>query len=155
MGVPFRIDSDESEPFFLPAFPPALCAATPGPFLRKEHGMSISIYVGNLPYSVSESDLVALFSSFGKVTGARIITDPGTGRSKGYAFITMHDRSEGEAAAQKLDGSEFNGRTLKVSEARRRKEREPQPERQPRRKSTAAAGRPQVRFPSDWNTWKK
>ena len=114
--------------------------------------MSTNIYVGNLPYTVSESDLVQLFAGFGKVDGVRIINDSTSGRPKGYAFVTMAEASEADKAVRRLNGKEFQGRTLKVSEAKRKKERPAAPARR-RRPSTPA--KPLVRFPSDWSTWRK
>ena len=114
--------------------------------------MSTNLYVGNLPYTVSESELVKLFSSFGRVEGVRIINDSASGRPKGYAFITMAEQSDADKAVRRLNGKDYQGRTLKVSEARRKKERAPAPG---RRRSPHAAAKPQVRFPSDWSNWRK
>ena len=113
--------------------------------------MSINLYVGNLPYSVSESELTALFASFGRVDGIRMIHDSVTGRPKGYAFVTMAAKADAEKALRRLNGKDFKGRKLKVSEAKRKKDRSGPP---PRREPTRQA-RPQVRFPSDWSTWRK
>jgi RNA recognition motif-containing protein len=114
--------------------------------------MSTNLYVGNLPYTVSESELVKLFSSFGRVEGVRMINDSASGRPKGYAFITMAERSDADKAVRRLNGKDYQGRTLKVSEARHKKDRTPSPG---RRRSPAATAKPQVRFPSDWSTWRK
>jgi RNA recognition motif-containing protein len=114
--------------------------------------MGTNLYVGNLPYTVSESELVKLFSGFGKVDGVRIISDSATGKPKGYAFITMAVRSDADKAVRRLNGKDFQGRTLKVSEARRKKERAPDPA---RRRGPTPQAKPQVRFPSDWSTWRK
>jgi RNA recognition motif-containing protein len=114
--------------------------------------MGTNLYVGNLPYTVSESELVKLFSGFGKVDGVRIISDSATGKPKGYAFITMAERSDADKAVRRLNGKDFQGRTLKVSEARRKKERAPDPA---RRRGPNTPAKPQVRFPSDWSTWRK
>lgn len=113
--------------------------------------MSTSLYVGNLPYAVSESDLSGLFTPFGRVEEVRIITDPATGRSKGYAFVTLATRSDAEKALRRLNGKDFRGRNLKVGEARRKKEQQVSE----RKRKTGPPSRPAVRFPSDWNTWKK
>lgn len=112
--------------------------------------MSTNIYVGNLPYSVSESDLSALFAGFGRVDGVRIIHDSASGRPKGYAFVTMAAKADADKAVRRLNGKDFRGRKLKVGEARRKKERGPAGRREPSRPA-----RPQVRFPSDWSTWRK
>ena len=114
--------------------------------------MSTNLYVGNLPYTVSESDLVTLFSEFGRVEGTRIISDSASGRPKGYAFVTMAERSEAGKAARRLNGKDFQGRTLKVGEARRKKERPPA---EGRRRGWQVSSKTQVRFPSDWSTWRK
>jgi len=114
--------------------------------------MSTNLYVGNLPYTVSESDLVKLFSEFGRVEGVRIISDSASGRPKGYAFVTMAERSEADKATRGLNGKDFQGRILKVGEARRKKERPPA---QGRRRGGHVSAKPQVRFPSDWSTWRK
>lgn len=80
--------------------------------------MTIKIYVGNLSYSMSESELNELFAKFGEVESAKIITDRYTGRSRGFAFVEMPTRSDGEQAINELNGSEVRGRNIKVSEAR-------------------------------------
>ena len=83
----------------------------------------INIYVGNLPYQTSEDDLREAFEAHGSVSRAAIITDRETGRSKGFGFVEMSDRSAGEAAIGALDGSDFGGRNIKVNEARPRDDR--------------------------------
>jgi RNA recognition motif-containing protein len=116
--------------------------------------MSTNLYVGNLPYTVTESELIQLFSGFGKVEGVRIINDSASGKPKGYAFITMAERPDADKAARRLNGKDFQGRTLKVSEARRKKDRPAAPS--PHRgRGPGAAAKPQVRFPSDWSNWRK
>ena len=83
----------------------------------------MNIYVGNLSYDLTEKELEELFAEFGSVTAARIITDRTTGRSKGFGFIEMDNKAEGEEAIKQLDGKEMNERPLKVNEARPREER--------------------------------
>ena len=83
--------------------------------------MTIKIYVGNLSYSMSESELNDLFAQFGEVESAKIVTDRNSGRSRGFAFVEMSERNEGEKAINELNGSEIRGRNLKVSEARPKK----------------------------------
>lgn len=83
----------------------------------------MNIYVGNVSYDLTEKELEELFAEFGSVSAARIITDRTTGRSKGFGFIEMDNKAEGEEAIKQLDGKEMNGRTLKVNEARPREER--------------------------------
>jgi RNA recognition motif-containing protein len=81
------------------------------------------IYVGGLPYSVSDGQLEELFSSHGTVESARVITDRMTGRSKGFGFVEMASESEAEAAINSLNGTQLGGRTLTVNEARPRENR--------------------------------
>lgn len=85
--------------------------------------MSIKIYVGNLSYQTSGEDLEALFSQSGEVTSASIVMDRDTGRSRGFGFVEMATREEGEAAIEALNGAEYQGRNLTVNEARPREER--------------------------------
>lgn len=80
----------------------------------------MNIYVGNLSYKVSDRDLQKVFEEFGDVTSSKVIKDRETGRSKGFAFVEMQNDEEAQAAIDKLDGSEINGRTVKVNKARPR-----------------------------------
>lgn len=80
--------------------------------------MSIKIYVGNLSFNSSESELQGLFERYGAVESAKIIVDQFTNRSRGFGFIEMQDREEGLKAIQELDSKDFGGRSLKVNEAR-------------------------------------
>jgi len=82
--------------------------------------MGRKLYVGNLSFNVSSSELEELFTNHGKVDSASVITDRGTGQSKGFGFVEMSSSDEAEAAIAALDGKEFGGRTLKVNEARPR-----------------------------------
>ena len=82
----------------------------------------INIYVGNLSFSAAEDELRELFEEFGRVDSARIITDRFTGRSRGFGFVEMSDRQEGMRAIEELDSRDFKGRTLRVNEARPRRE---------------------------------
>jgi cold-inducible RNA-binding protein len=79
--------------------------------------MSKRIFVGNLSFQTSESDIQNLFAQFGEVESASIITDRDTGRSKGFAFVAMED-SSAEKAISQLNGTELGGRALTVNEAR-------------------------------------
>lgn len=83
--------------------------------------MAIKIYVGNLSFNTSETELNDLFAQFGEVGSTKIITDRHSGRSRGFAFVEMPNRNEGQSAINELDGSEVRGRNLKVSEARPKK----------------------------------
>ena len=76
----------------------------------------MDIYVGNLPGEISEEDLQKVFESFGEVDIISIIKDKLTGKSKGFGFIEMSHRAEGEAAIKAMDGKEFKKRVLKVRE---------------------------------------
>ena len=87
--------------------------------------MAKKLYVGNLSYSTSDSDLQELFESYGAVDSARVITDRDTGRSKGFGFVEMSNDAEAQAAIDGLNGQESGGRTLTVNEARPREERGP------------------------------
>ena len=85
--------------------------------------MSVKLYVGNLPFSVSDQDLDQLFSQTGPVESANVITDRDTGRSRGFGFVTMPDSVSATAAMNALNGTDFQGRALTVNEARAREER--------------------------------
>lgn len=78
----------------------------------------MNIYVGNLSYKVSDRDLQKVFEEFGDVSSSKVIKDRETGRSKGFAFIEMQNDEEAQAAIDKLNGSEINGRAVKVNKAR-------------------------------------
>lgn len=85
--------------------------------------MGKKLYVGNLSYSVSSSDLEKLFAEFGSVTSAQVITDRDTGRSKGFGFVEMGNDSEAQAAIRGLHDKENDGRPLTVNEAKPREDR--------------------------------
>ncbi|MCC6729440.1 MAG: RNA-binding protein [Chthonomonadales bacterium] len=78
------------------------------------------IYVGGLPYSVDNAELEALFARHGQVSEATVISDPYSGRSKGFGFVEMPADAEARDAIQKLNGTQLGGRTLSVDEARER-----------------------------------
>ena len=78
------------------------------------------IYVGNLSYETSESQLQAAFAAFGQVTEVRLITDRDTGRPKGFGFVEMPNNTEAETAIQGLNGKPLHGRDVVVNEARPR-----------------------------------
>jgi RNA recognition motif-containing protein len=82
----------------------------------------MNIYVGNLSYEVKDEDLQKAFEAFGKVESAKVIVDSYSGRSRGFGFVEMPDKTEGESAINDLNGNDLKGRTLKVSEARPRSE---------------------------------
>ena len=84
--------------------------------------MSKKLYVGNLSYSVNNAGLSQLFSQFGTVTSAEVISDRATARSKGFGFVEMSSDDEAAAAINALNGKEYDGRPLTVNEARPREE---------------------------------
>ncbi|CAN5668409.1 RNA-binding protein [soil metagenome] len=83
----------------------------------------MNLYVGNLNFDTDENALRQLFSEYGTVTSARIITDRDTGRSRGFGFVEMEDASAALKAVNELNGKELEGRTLTVNEARPREPR--------------------------------
>lgn len=80
--------------------------------------MSQKIYVGNLGFSVSNDTLKSKFEQYGTVTSAKVITDRDTGRSKGFGFVEMSNGQEANQAISSLNGSDFEGRAMNVSEAK-------------------------------------
>jgi RNA recognition motif-containing protein len=89
--------------------------------------MGAKLYVGNLPYSVTEERLQQHFAQHGSVVSARIITDKFSGRSKGFGFVEMSSDQEAERATAALNGTDFEGRNIVVSEARPQQPRTPRP----------------------------
>jgi len=85
--------------------------------------MGKKIYVGNLAYGISSSDLQQMFEPYGTVQSAQVIMDRDTGRSKGFGFVEMDSDAEAQAAIDGLNGKESDGRTLTVNEARPREDR--------------------------------
>ena len=85
--------------------------------------MGKKLYVGNLGYGVTSSDLEPLFAPFGTVVSAEVIADRESGRSKGFAFVEMSTDEEAQAAIRGLNGQDHEGRPLTVNEARPREER--------------------------------
>jgi RNA recognition motif-containing protein len=85
--------------------------------------MSMKLYVGNLSFQTSSEDLQQLFAQAGTVESASVVEDRETGRSRGFGFVEMATKEEGEAAIQQFNGKEFNGRNLNVNEARPREDR--------------------------------
>lgn len=92
----------------------------------------MNIYVGNVSHGMSDEELQEIFEAYGTVTSAKIIKDKFTGKSRGFGFVEMADKAEGEAAIAALHGQEVQGRTLTVNEAR------PRP---PRRQGGGGGGR--------------
>ncbi len=85
--------------------------------------MGKKLYVGNLPFTVTDESLSAKFSTVGSVDSAKIIMDRDSGRSKGFGFVEMSNDEEADKAVNELNGADFEGRALKVSEARPQEER--------------------------------
>ncbi|MDH3717873.1 MAG: RNA-binding protein [Planctomycetota bacterium] len=85
--------------------------------------MGKKLYCGNLSFNVSSSDLEQLFTEFGTVESAQVITDRDTGRSKGFGFVEMSSDAEAQAAIDGLNEKEHDGRALTVNEARPREDR--------------------------------
>jgi len=81
------------------------------------------LYVGGLPYSVTDDKLQEIFAPHGTVESARVITDRMTGRSRGFGFVEMSSQSEAEEAIQKMNGTDLEGRSLTVNEAKPQQER--------------------------------
>lgn len=80
----------------------------------------MNIYVGNLPFSYNSDDLQRLFEAHGSVDSAQVIMDRDTGRSRGFGFVEMGSADEARAAISEIDGSDVDGRRLKVNEAKPR-----------------------------------
>ena len=85
--------------------------------------MGRKLYVGNLPYSATENALSDKFAEFGTVESAKLITDRDTGQSKGFGFIEMASDAEAQAAIDKLNGTDYEGRPMKVNEAKPQEKR--------------------------------
>ena len=85
--------------------------------------MSMKLYVGNLSFDTSSTELQTLFAQTGTVESVSLIEDRETGRSRGFGFIEMSTKEEGAAAIQKFNGQDVGGRALKVNEAKPRENR--------------------------------
>jgi len=86
--------------------------------------MGKKLYVGNLPFSATEQVLMDMFTQFGTVESAKIITDRDTGRSKGFAFVELSSPKEAQDAINSLNGSDWGGRAMTVNEAKPQVRRE-------------------------------
>ena len=80
--------------------------------------MGKKLYVGNLPFGITDQDLNQIFAEVGQVTSAKVIMDRETGRSKGFGFVEMSSDEEAAKAISQFDGGELEGRQLRVNEAR-------------------------------------
>lgn len=84
--------------------------------------MTMSMYVGNLPFSADQSSLQTLFAPFGEVISARVMSDRETGRSRGFGFVEM-ETADAKKALSGLEGAEIDGRKLRINEAEKRPQR--------------------------------
>src|SRR5512136_2756910 len=89
--------------------------------------MSMTLYVGNVSYDATENQLQDLFAQYGSVTDVNLMVDRVTQKPRGFAFVTFADKQAGDAAIAGLNGKDFQGRKLKINEARPREERPPRP----------------------------
>lgn len=85
----------------------------------------MNIYVGNLSYSVTSDELRKAFEQFGEVSSANVVSDKFTSQSKGFGFVEMSNKAQGDAAIKGLDGTDLKGRSIRVNEARPRSEGSP------------------------------
>lgn len=85
--------------------------------------MAVKLFVGSLPWATTSQDLEELFSKFGNVVSANVLSDRDTGRSRGFGFVELESQGNADEAIRALDGSDYKGRTLKVSIAQPLKER--------------------------------
>jgi cold-inducible RNA-binding protein len=83
----------------------------------------LKLYVGNLSYDTTDSDLQAAFAAHGSVSSAQVITDRDSGRNRGFGFVEMANQAEAQAAMNALNGSQLQGRTIVVNESRPRTDR--------------------------------
>lgn len=101
---------------------------TTGIFTYLVHRMAKKLYVGGLPYSTTEDGLREAFAKVGEVESATVITDKMTGRSRGFGFVTMPNDAEADKAVETMNGTELEGRSITVNEARPLAERPPRRE---------------------------
>jgi RNA recognition motif-containing protein len=87
----------------------------------------MNIYVGNLPYQTTEDDLRSAFAEYGEVSSVNIVKDRFSGESRGFGFVEMSSDDEANAAIAGLDGKDYQGRTLKINQARPREDRPRRP----------------------------
>ncbi len=85
----------------------------------------MNIYVGNLPYSVTDADLREVFSAYGEVSSSAVISDRFSGQSKGFGFVEMPNNAEADEAIKSLNDTNLKGRNIKVNQAKPRGERPP------------------------------
>jgi RNA recognition motif-containing protein len=87
--------------------------------------MSKKLYVGNLAFTITQEQLKGMFSSYGEITEATLVMDKYSGRSRGFGFVTFSDDAAADKAIAEMNGKDFEGRALKVTEARPMEERKP------------------------------
>lgn len=114
---------------------PDKCSGSARVTKLRSHMANTKLYVGGIPYRTTEDELRTAFEEAGQVASASIIMDRMTGRSRGFGFVEMADEAGAQAAIDRWDGKEFDGRTLSVSNAR------PQGDRPPRREGGFGGGR--------------
>lgn len=90
---------------------------------RKEPEMAVRLYVGNLPYNITQSRLQEVFSPFGTLGEVTVISDKFSGRSKGFGFVEFEDAEAAKSAIEKMNGADLDGRNIIVNEARPKEER--------------------------------
>lgn len=90
----------------------------------------MNIFIAGLSYNINNDDLRDLFLEYGEPTSAKVIMDKATGRSKGYGFVELDDEEAAKKAIQELDGAEYDGRKIAVSEAKPREPRQDRPRRE-------------------------
>src|SRR6266849_5424767 len=93
------------------------------PFTQEKHGMAVRLFVGNLPYDVTEAELRAHFAAVGPLVSLALPIDRDTGRPRGFAFVEFRERADAEEAIRRLNNQALKGRPLAVSEARARDDR--------------------------------
>jgi len=86
--------------------------------------MTMSLYVGNLPWSATEEQIQNLFAEYGNVISVKLVTDRDTGRARGFGFVEM-EADDARKAVSALDGAEYEGRNLRVNEAEKKEKRPP------------------------------
>ena len=89
----------------------------------------MNIYVGNLPYSVTDADLRQTFSRFGEVSQVNLISDKFSGESKGFGFVEMENNSQADTAIKALNGTDMKGRNITVNQAKPKSDRPSRPQR--------------------------
>jgi len=89
--------------------------------------MSKNIYVGNLPFRASEDNIRDLFAQYGAVSAVKLISDRETGKPRGFGFVEMDDDTEADAAIEALNGKDYEGRSLKINEAKPRESKPRRP----------------------------